>query len=325
MHTTTPTPTSSGTGNKAGSPPRAIIMLQLLDTHAKRALLIITLSPLIITLLEHPTSSSSSSHWRHARGGPPMLKLSSNSSSSPQKRGPPPTRRTACVEEGGFYRGRWVHAPNTTRPHTHINLRPHAFTRGEVAFRAQYPLEEKGGGTQHLPWNEWDFTPHDSLCVLKAWNRTAACKVLDRAMQTSRRVLFIGDSMSFTHAVSFVLMLGGEMPSGNQGRRRTYSTHPPTHLSIHTHTHPTPIPTAAWKEQSLCGDILDKPIRVHFIRNDALYTSPIRLMSWDGKSPSPPTHPPTHLSINQNLLLLYPLHPPTHPPTHQTQACPQTG
>ena len=118
----------------------------------------------------------------------------------------------ACVKQEGFYQGKWVHAPNVSRPHTHIQLKDHAVTRAEMAFRKTDPLGE-GWEEHHLPWNQYDFVPHEEKCAINEWNVTRACQVLDRAMMGgngTRRVLFVGDSMSFTMALSFVLMMGGD-------------------------------------------------------------------------------------------------------------------
>jgi len=140
---------------------------------------------------------------------------------APQPPSPPSlTRRRACADHEGFYHGKWVYAPNVSRPHTHMRLKSHAFTRAEVAFRKTYPLEE-GWAQHHLPWNQYDFVPHDDQCAVQEWNVTKACLVLDRTMRGrdgGRRVLFVGDSMSFTMALSLVLMMGGDA-SGRKGER----------------------------------------------------------------------------------------------------------
>lgn len=164
------------------------------------------------------------------------------------------SRRTLCVDQGGFYKGSWVRTPNVTRPHTHVKLKPHAFTRAELDFRKIYPIEQ-GWKKYHLPWNEYDFEPHQAACKIPEWNVTRACQILDGALSTSRRILFVGDSMSFTMALSFLLLMGGDGIITDQ---------------------------SAWKEQAICDEgILPKgPIFVHFIRNDALYVDPTNVKSW---------------------------------------------
>jgi len=39
---------------------------------------------------------------------------------------------------------------------------------------------------------------------------------------------------------------------------------------------------ASWREQKICSSLGNGPILVHFIRNDALYISPFKLLSWEG-------------------------------------------
>lgn len=66
-------------------------------------------------------------------------------------------RRTTCVENDCFYQGKWVHRPNATRPHAHYkHIKPHLFTRAEIAFRQEFPPGE-GWDTYYLPHNEYDF------------------------------------------------------------------------------------------------------------------------------------------------------------------------
>jgi len=185
------------------------------------------------------------------------------------------TRRMACVDQEGFYQGRWVHAPNVSRPHTHIKLKDHAFTRAEITFRKTFPLKE-GREQHHLPWNQYDFVPDEEKCAIGEWNVTEACLVLDRSMMGgsgSRRVLFVGDSMSFTMALSFVLMMGGDSSA------------------IITNQ-------ALWKEQPICSSLENGPILVQFIRNDALYISPTKLSSWE---PNPELRKEEKGGINPSL------------------------
>jgi hypothetical protein len=154
-------------------------------------------------------------------------------------------------------------------------LKDHAFTRAEITFRKTFPLKE-GREQHHLPWNQYDFVPDEEKCAIGEWNVTEACLVLDRSMMGgsgSRRVLFVGDSMSFTMALSFVLMMGGDSSA------------------IITNQ-------ALWKEQPICSSLENGPILVQFIRNDALYISPTKLSSWE---PNPELRKEEKGGINPSL------------------------
>lgn len=135
----------------------------------------------------------------------------------------------------------------------------------ERAFRKAHPFNAtKDGLEEYLKHNQYDWEPTAPECRLSPFNRTRACLALSKAAGGGHgqpgRVLFVGDSMSFAHALTLLLMLG---PDGNEGRW---------------------IPKqSAWPETPVCGDVLgddDKAVLLQFIRNDALYVAREKLGSW---------------------------------------------
>lgn len=148
--------------------------------------------------------------------------------------------------------------------HTHPTQSNDRTHTAELTFRKAHPLDAAANQTTpaYLPHVQYDWEPHAQECRLSPFNRTRACLALGEAAGASRRVLFVGDSMSFAHALSLLFMLG---PDGNVGRWVPKQTE--------------------WVEEPVCGDVLggaDRAVLVHFIRNDALYVAPEVLADgWD--------------------------------------------
>ncbi len=141
----------------------------------------------------------------------------------------------------------------------------------ERAFRQTHPIEEASSTTPHppseyLPHNQYDWESTAPECRLSPFNRTRACLALSKAAGgdgrgKQGRILFVGDSMSYTHALSLLFMLGPD--DGNAGRWVPKQTE--------------------WKEAAVCGDELggeDRAVLLHFIRNDGLYVAREKVAGW---------------------------------------------
>lgn len=113
-------------------------------------------------------------------------------------------RLLKCAVDDGFFEGEWVNSSWVKEPLYSLPA--------DSPFRVESAEGTSVEGESGLipPHDRWAWEPRLEECQLIEFDRGQACQLLRGPMNVSR-ILFVGDAMTYEHALSFVGMLGGSL------------------------------------------------------------------------------------------------------------------